>query len=150
MVGLYVQEGPHSALNEDEFYDAVELGLDRLEEEEAFKERLKSLSLAPPRLGVHSHPLWPEIDRITLEQLRYSRQGVGEGGWELFAEDGEMKMYKREEEINGLVCDPLKAVHTVKGVTGFEMCHYFFSPEYRLEWESKYLFLVVAYKEVNR
>lgn len=61
-----------------------------------------------------------------------------EGGvWQLFAEDGEMKMYKREEEVDGLAVDPLKAVHTVKGVTGREMTHYFFSPDVRFEWESK-------------
>lgn len=40
--------------------------------------------------------------------------GVGEGGWQLFAEDGEMRMYRREVEEGGIVCDPLKAVHTVK------------------------------------
>lgn len=49
-----------------------------------------------------------------------------------------MKMYKREEEVNGLVVDPLKACHMVKGVTAREMCHYFFMPEYRNDWESKY------------
>ncbi|OQR74757.1 collagen type IV alpha-3-binding protein-like [Tropilaelaps mercedesae] len=59
----------------------------------------------------------------------------GEGGWQLFAEDGLMKMYKREVEVDGLVCDPLKAVHVVKGVTGREMCHYFFAPEVRYDWE---------------
>jgi collagen type IV alpha-3-binding protein len=63
---------------------------------------------------------------------------VGEGGWQLFAEDGEMRMYKREEEIAGMVVDPLKAVHTVKGVTGREMCHYFFSSDFRMDWESKF------------
>ena len=40
---------------------------------------------------------------------------VGEGVWELFAEDGEMRMYKREEEVDGLVVDPLKALHSVRG-----------------------------------
>lgn len=40
--------------------------------------------------------------------------GVGEGGWFVFAEDGEMRMYKREVEEGGVVVDPLKAVHTVK------------------------------------
>lgn len=29
-------------------------------------------------------------------------------------EEGEMKVYKRELEEDGLVLDPLKAVHTVK------------------------------------
>ena len=35
--------------------------------------------------------------------------------WELFAEDGQMKMYKREEEVDGMVMDPLKALHEVRG-----------------------------------
>ena len=53
--------------------------------------------------------------------------------WELFAEDGEMKMYKREEEVDGMVVDPLKALHTVSNVTARELCHYFWSPDVRLE-----------------
>lgn len=72
-----------------------------------------------------------------MEQLQYARLGVEGGVWQLFAEDGEMKMYKREEEVDGVAVDPLKAVHTVKGVTGREMTHYFFSPDVRFEWESK-------------
>ncbi len=76
-------------MKDDEFYDAVELGLDRLEEDQAFREKLKSLE--PVSRGLAEvHPLWSEIDRVTLEQLHYARLGVGEGGWELFAEDGEM------------------------------------------------------------
>lgn len=89
--------------------------------------------------SVRSHWLGPEIDRVCAEQLNYARQGVGEGGngWQLFADEGEMKMYRREEEVNGMVIDPLKACHVVKGVSAREMCHYFFAPEYRNDWESK-------------
>lgn len=111
--------------------------MDRLEEEHAFKERLKAISpLSGPVSETNLHSLWPEIHKITSEQLHYARLGIGEGGWELFAEDGEMRMYRREEEVNGNVVDPLKAVHTVKGVTGHEICHYFFDPDVRLEWDS--------------
>lgn len=69
----------------------------------------------------------------------------------MFAEEGEMRMYRREEEVNGMVIDPLKAVHIVKGVTGHEMCHYFFSPDVRLEWESKYILslLSVTFRKVE-
>lgn len=28
--------------------------------------------------------------------------------------DGEMRMYKMEKEVEGVMCDPLKAVHSVK------------------------------------
>ena len=86
-----------------------------------------------------------QIERITLEQLQYARLGVEEGVWQLFAEDGEMKMYKREEEVDGVAVDPLKAVHTVKGVTGREMCQYFFNPDVRFEWESELILLLIHY-----
>lgn len=87
-----------------------------------------------------SHRLWPQVDKVCTEQLHYARQGVGEGGngWQLFANEGDMKMYRREQEVDGMVVDPLKACHMVKGVTAREMCHYFFMPEYRNDWESKY------------
>jgi len=82
----------------------------------------------------------PQIDRVCKEQLHYAREGVGQdgNGWQIFADEGEIKMYKREEEVNGLVMDPLKAYHTVQGVTAREMCHYFFMPEFRNDWESEY------------
>lgn len=60
---ICLQEGPHSTLNEDEFYDAVETGLDKLEEEVMLRERLKQptivakLSTTKPT----QHRLWPEV-----------------------------------------------------------------------------------------
>ncbi|XP_055679742.1 ceramide transfer protein [Lutzomyia longipalpis] len=159
--GPDLEEGPHSTLPEDEFFDAVESGLDKMEEDTQLRVRLKLQSqqsqLSSPDVvhpeedvvavageefgtgGVaQKHRLWQEIDRICVNQLSHARQGVGEGGngWQLFADEGEMKMYRREEEVNGMVIDPLKACHVVQGVTAREMCHYFFSPEYRMDWET--------------
>ncbi len=34
--------------------------------------------------------------------------------WLLISEENEMKVYKRELEEDGLVIDPIKAIHTVK------------------------------------
>ena len=34
--------------------------------------------------------------------------------WQLLAEEGEMKVFKREVEQDGVCVDPLKAVHTIK------------------------------------
>lgn len=143
------EEGPHSTMNEDEFYDAMETGLDKMEEEVEYRHRLKkqhSVLAASTGTTVNTtnnsmapaHHLWPEIDRVTMEQLHYARLSVEDssGVWQLFAEEGEMKMYRREEEVNGMVIDPLKACHVVKGVTGHEVCEYFFNPQYRLEWEA--------------
>lgn len=78
-----------------------------------------------------------------MEQLGYAQQGVEGGVWQLFAEEGEMKMYRREEEEGGLVVDPLKAVHQVRGATAHEMAHHFWSPDVRFEWDSKLFFSLV-------
>jgi len=79
----------------------------------------------------------------TLSDISLSNSFLQEGPHSTLPEDeffdeGEIKMYKREEEVNGLVMDPLKAYHTVQGVTAREMCHYFFMPEFRNDWESEY------------
>lgn len=47
------------------------------------------------------------------------------------------QVYRREVEENGIVLDPLKATHSVRGVTGHEVCHYFWDTTYRNDWESK-------------
>lgn len=48
-----------------------------------------------------------------------------------------VQVYRREVEENGIVLDPLKATHSVKGVTGHEVCHYFWDTTYRNDWESR-------------
>ncbi len=49
------------------------------------------------------------------EHLKYDLQDdLNSNVWELLCSDGEMKIYRRELEENGIVLDPLKAVHTVK------------------------------------
>lgn len=135
------EEGPHSQIGEDEFYDAVENALDKFEEELEFRDKLKEISLKQLEDTIEEdskkHSLWLEIDEVTKQQLHYARLLPGKDGvWELFAEDGEMRMYKREEEVDGMVVDPLKALHQVRGVTARELCHYFFSPDVRMEWET--------------
>lgn len=139
------EEGPHSKIKEEEFFDALDAMLDRHDQQQEEKRQLKirakeigdPSSLLP---ATCDHPLWQEIDKVTLEQLYYARlevgQEVSDKAWQLFAEDGEMRLFKRELEVDGLVCDPLKAVHTVKGVTAHEMCYHFFSPDVRWDWEN--------------
>ena len=61
---------------------------------------------------------------------------ISTGGWTLFASDGEMKMFKREVEVDGIMADPLKATHSVRGVTAREYLHYFFDGQYKMDWDS--------------
>merc|ERR1712112_686776 len=131
-------EGPHSQMGEEEFYDAVESALDKLEEELELKDEVKSLAeqKAEASAPAQKHRLDPVIKVVAEEQLKYAKMAVEPGGaWELFAEDGSMKMYKREEEVDGMVVDPLKALHSVSRVNARELCHHFFSPSVRTEWE---------------
>ncbi|KAJ2944952.1 hypothetical protein O0L34_g1849 [Tuta absoluta] len=139
------EEGPHSTLPDDEFYDAVETGFDKMEEEASARvaspteHKRDEVELPPPHIDnrLTTHSLWPEIDRISTEQIKAAFEGVGgDIGWQLFAEEGDMKMYRREMEVDGMVMDPLKAMHKVRGVSAREMCHYFFNPRYRYEWET--------------
>jgi collagen type IV alpha-3-binding protein len=150
------EEGPNSTIPEDEFFDAVETGLEKIEEIRQIRVKLKLQNqqsqieagqiaeeedttevdeFGSGKLAKY-HQLWPEIDRVVEEQLNHALKGVSEGGWQIFADEGEMKMYRREEEIEGMVVDPLKAVHEVIGCTAREMCHYFFDPKFRNDWET--------------
>lgn len=59
-----LKEGPHSALCDEEFYDAVETGLDKIDEENQLRDRLKQKSvsiLTPPNMPAAKHRLWPEV-----------------------------------------------------------------------------------------
>ncbi|KAK6027830.1 PH domain protein [Ostertagia ostertagi] len=83
-----------------------------------------------------THVYYDLVDHLAKEQLRYALAGVEDNIWTLFAEDGAMKMYTREETVDGgLPVDPLKAVHQVQGVSALEFMHYFFDDKYKMEWD---------------
>lgn len=149
-------EGPNSTIPDDEFFDAVETGLENVEELCNIRTMLKLQSQQSEVNGksdessdsdgefgsgktAMKHSLWPEIDKVCKTQIHHAITGVDDtnaNGWQLFAEEGEMKMYRREEEHNGIVIDPLKSCHVVKGCTAREMCYYFFHPSFRNDWET--------------
>lgn len=49
-------------MGEDEFYDAVESTLDKMDEEDQFRERLRLRRNMPSR-PPQQHPLWPDVSR---------------------------------------------------------------------------------------
>uniref|UniRef100_A0AAQ5XDK2 Ceramide transfer protein n=1 Tax=Amphiprion ocellaris TaxID=80972 RepID=A0AAQ5XDK2_AMPOC len=139
------EEGPNSLINEDEFFDAVEAALDRqdkIEEQcQTEKTRIQRSSPVPPGDVYSSTGTHRFSDKVVEEMVQshmtYSLQDVGgDANWQLVVEEGEMKVYRREVEENGIVLDPLKATHSVKGVTGHEVCHYFWDTTYRNDWET--------------
>uniref|UniRef100_A0A8C4SYQ5 Ceramide transfer protein n=1 Tax=Erpetoichthys calabaricus TaxID=27687 RepID=A0A8C4SYQ5_ERPCA len=83
------------------------------------------------------HRFSSKVEEMVQNHMTYSLQDVGgDANWQLVVEEGEMKVYRREVEENGIVLDPLKATHIVKGVTGHEVCHYFWNVEVRNDWET--------------
>lgn len=131
-------EGPNRPITEEEFFDAVEEVLDKrdqLEKELNENSRLKSQVRIPTEHHIHSVALDFKI-RDHLETTIAPAAKGETGSWELFCEDGEMKLFTREVEIEGGVCvDPLRAVHVVDNITAKEICTRFWDTEVRLEWE---------------
>jgi hypothetical protein len=76
---------------------------------------MQSLTHIPELKPVKQHRLSEEIERITQDHLKFDLiDDFNSNVWELICSDGEMKVYRRELEENGIVLDPLKATHTVK------------------------------------
>uniref|UniRef100_A0A9L0RJ29 Ceramide transfer protein n=1 Tax=Equus caballus TaxID=9796 RepID=A0A9L0RJ29_HORSE len=136
------EEGPNSLINEEEFFDAVEAALDRQDkiEEQSEKVRLHwptSMPSGDAFSSVGTHRFVQKVEEMVQNHMTYSLQDVGgDANWQLVVEEGEMKVYRREVEENGIVLDPLKATHAVKGVTGHEVCNYFWNVDVRNDWET--------------
>ncbi|KAE9552909.1 hypothetical protein FO519_003894 [Halicephalobus sp. NKZ332] len=155
---LRLQQVKESIMSEDEWHDAddgdIQLDKEMINEiqkdlktaqvEESKKqEALESLKSSDPV----SSPLYRKILALTADQVKYAKSGVDQGIWELFCEDGAMKMYKREmESEDGLMVDPLKAVHTVKGISAREYIDCFFKAEYKSEWDDTLVKVTVVEK----
>uniref|UniRef100_A0A8C1WJP0 Ceramide transporter 1a n=1 Tax=Cyprinus carpio TaxID=7962 RepID=A0A8C1WJP0_CYPCA len=162
------EEGPNSLINEEEFFDAVEAALDKHDqiEEQSQAERSRAsrrISFTPDTYSSistqkylttpHSqtssvdlisasddvHRFSAQVEEMVQSHMNYSLQDVGgDANWQLVVEEGDMKVYRREVEENGIVLDPLKATHAVRGVTGHEVCHYFWDTAFRNDWESMF------------
>ena len=130
LAGTDFDEGKHSSIEEEQFFDAINSNVDGQELE---KEKRVQLFDSQTKL---KHRFSDDIEKVVQEHLKYDLiDDLNSNTWELLCADGEMKIYRRELEENGIVLDPLKAVHTVKGITGHELCKYFWDPSVRLEWE---------------
>uniref|UniRef100_A0A8C1CCH6 Ceramide transfer protein n=1 Tax=Cyprinus carpio carpio TaxID=630221 RepID=A0A8C1CCH6_CYPCA len=112
------KEGPNSLINEEEFFDAVEAALDKHDQIEE-----QSLGYLHFSVNYLFQPFIVLFSTRGCHQMNMLEQ--------LF-----LQVYRREVEENGIVLDPLKATHAVKGVTGHEVCHYFWDTAFRNDWET--------------
>ncbi len=62
--------------------------------------------------------------------MKYVREDVN--GWDLIHQEGEMKVYRREVEENGIVVDPLKCFHTIKVIDFYFQINYSFISLFRV------------------
>ncbi|KAK3097494.1 hypothetical protein FSP39_010154 [Pinctada imbricata] len=133
------EEGPHCKIKEEEFYDAVDSSLDRLEEKFDQEMKIKKSDTPHPKIALlPTHPKYKEVNDLVnthLQRMDEKTEG-GQDTWQCIAEEGDLKVYKRELEVDGVVIDPLKACHIVKGITGHEVCHYFWDIDVRLDWDA--------------
>lgn len=154
------EEGPHSALKEDEFFDALEMAYqnDEIEPTVGSTQKnpapttvsgsvpvdgdaetatdsfnLDSITLRSPS-GV-KHRLSQLVNDKTNQYARYIFEPVDSEVWSLVHEDGDMMVHRRELEEDGVVVDPLKAVYNAQGISAQELSNFFFDKETRLEWE---------------
>lgn len=133
-------EGPYSKLNEELFFDAVETALD--EEDANDSETVIKENIPPPKptseiMSMPKHRMSDDIAKAFKENLELIKERVDleNSEWYNVYEDGDLLVYRKDYEIDGIVCDPMKASHIIPGVTGHEMCHYFFDEKVRLDWE---------------
>uniref|UniRef100_A0A4W4G0Q3 Ceramide transfer protein n=1 Tax=Electrophorus electricus TaxID=8005 RepID=A0A4W4G0Q3_ELEEL len=102
---------------------------------------LSSLHLVSASNDVHRL----SVDEMVHSHMTHSLQDVGgDANWQLITEEGDLRVYRREVEENGVVLDPLKATHVVSGVTGHEVCHYFWDTTFRSDWETNVESFTVA------
>jgi len=96
-----------------------------------------ALSSCPRKSTVNSsHRYSRKVEDVVAEHVKYSRQTSDDSEWKIVEDDGDMKVFIRETEMDGVTCDPIKATTVVNGVSAFEICSAFFVPEFRMLWET--------------
>jgi len=83
-----------------------------------------------------SHRYSLKVEDVVAEHIKYSRQQSDDSEWKIVEDDGDMKVFIRETEMDGVTCDPIKATTVVNGVSAFEICSAFYAPEFRMLWET--------------
>jgi len=83
-----------------------------------------------------NHRYSVKVEDVVAEHIKYSRQQSDDSEWKIVEDDGEMKVFIRETEMDGVTCDPIKATMVMDGISSFEICSAFYVPEFRMLWET--------------
>ena len=92
IAGPDFEEGPHSNIKEEQFFDAIDSTLDTLElEEERRVQAFESLTKLPELKNIPQHRLSDEIEKVVQEHLKYDLQDdLNSNIWELLCSDGKL------------------------------------------------------------
>ncbi|KAI6657279.1 Collagen type IV alpha-3-binding protein-like [Oopsacas minuta] len=120
---------------DEKFFDANESEKALDSKETILKGDIRGIPFDTHYIG--QHYLHSRVKEKVAQYATYAYENVtDQDNWSVVHEDGEMKVYRREiEDGEGIVLDPLKATHTVRGITAREMANIFFYPDTRMEWE---------------
>ncbi|XP_063678979.1 ceramide transfer protein-like isoform X2 [Bolinopsis microptera] len=128
-------QGPH--LNEDEFFDAIEETLDKMDN---LEEKLQNLEVEVKKPDTSSdkkdHRMYNQMQELINKYVELSKQDPeAEPSWQCLSKSGVTKIYRKEEEKDGVLLDYLVATTTVEGVTAAEMSEVFHNGKLKLEWD---------------
>uniref|UniRef100_UPI00358DE4AB ceramide transfer protein-like isoform X2 n=1 Tax=Myxine glutinosa TaxID=7769 RepID=UPI00358DE4AB len=134
------REGSNGVIKEDEFFDAVDAALDKQDQQykSGHTSSTRAAALVPSDTlsNTAKHRFTEQLEAVIQKHLELSLQDIGgDAHWEILVEEGEMKVYHREEVKDGVAIDPHKATHVARGVTGHEICLHFWDVNFRPEWE---------------
>jgi collagen type IV alpha-3-binding protein len=77
------------------------------------KDNEEDLTILPKSITGVKHRMTEQVEEKVTQYAKYIFEPV-DTTWALAHEDGDMKVYRRELEENGIVVDPLRAQFTVK------------------------------------
>uniref|UniRef100_A0A1I8G9U5 PH domain-containing protein n=1 Tax=Macrostomum lignano TaxID=282301 RepID=A0A1I8G9U5_9PLAT len=97
-MGPDFEEGPCCQLDEEEFFDAIDAQLDKMDMDASNMSRLRQARLPNHSLDPN-HPLTDEIMRVC--QSHWDNWGASCAGMELLEKDGKLAVYRKQLEEEG-------------------------------------------------
>jgi len=122
------QEGPH--LNEDEFFDALETTLEKMDlQGQTAEQEVAQAEGASHKMHAIMQDTIAKYKIISKEDPETSES------WSPVAKEGGTRIYRKEEERENVMVDYLVAITQINGVTAAELAEVFHSKELKSKWD---------------
>jgi len=122
------QEGPH--LNEDEFFDALETTLEKMDlQGQTGEQEVAQAEGASHKMHAIMQDTIAKYKIISKEDPETSES------WSPVAKEGGTRIYRKEEERENVMVDYLVAITQINGVTAAELAEVFHSKELKSKWD---------------